>query len=92
MRSAALIKHSVNIAGRNTSITLEDEFWNGLREIADSRGETVSNLIASINAERKSTNLSSAVRLFVLSFYRDQHNGSKLVDLAHEEARPVALE
>ena len=91
MKSPALIKRSIAIAGRDTSITLEDEFWNGLREIANSRGETVSHLIASINAGRKSTNLSSAIRLFVLGFYRSHYNRSKLVDLAHEDVRPVAV-
>jgi predicted DNA-binding ribbon-helix-helix protein len=86
MKSAAVIKRSVNIAGHNTSISLEDEFWDGLQEIAESRGKPASHLIASINAERKSTNLSSAVRLFVLGFYRDQDRSRKLVDVALLEA------
>jgi predicted DNA-binding ribbon-helix-helix protein len=90
MKSAAVVKRSVNIAGHNTSITLEDEFWNGLQEIAESRDQPVSHLIACINAERKLTNLSSAIRLFVLGFYRAHYSSSKLVDLAVEDARPVA--
>jgi predicted DNA-binding ribbon-helix-helix protein len=47
-----------------------------LREIANARGETLSDLIASIDAERKFANLSSAVRLFVLGFYQDQFAAS----------------
>jgi predicted DNA-binding ribbon-helix-helix protein len=69
-----IIKRSILVAGRKTSVSLEDAFWSGLREIAEERGESLSNLVSSINAERKFSNLSSAIRLFVLGFYRDQFN------------------
>jgi predicted DNA-binding ribbon-helix-helix protein len=65
-------KRSVIIAGRKTSVSLEDAFWSCLREIAEERKETVSGLIATINADRQHGNLSSALRLFVLGFYRRQ--------------------
>jgi predicted DNA-binding ribbon-helix-helix protein len=69
-------KRSVVIAGRRksrkTSVGLEDDFWNGLREIADRRGDTLSELITAIDADRQHANLSSAIRLFVLRFYRDR--------------------
>jgi predicted DNA-binding ribbon-helix-helix protein len=67
-----IIKRSVAFAGRKTSVSLENDFWNGLREIAVGRGETVSELIAAIDADRQHANLSSAIRLFVFGFYRDQ--------------------
>jgi predicted DNA-binding ribbon-helix-helix protein len=63
-------KRSVIIAGRKTSVSLEDAFWSCLREIAEEREETVSGLIATINADRQHGNLSSALRPFVLGFYR----------------------
>jgi predicted DNA-binding ribbon-helix-helix protein len=69
-----VIKRSIMIAGRRTSVSLEDAFWRGLREIAAGRGETLSKLIGGINADRQFNNLSSAIRLFVLGFYRDQVN------------------
>ena len=87
---SANVKRSISIRGRKTGISLEDDFWNSLREIARSRDEPVSQLIARIDEERKFANLSSAIRLFVLGYYQDQYNSSKLVDLAHEDARPVA--
>ena len=68
-----VIKRSIVIAGRKTSVGLEDAFWNGLKEIAKWRDETLSNLISSINADRQHANLSSAIRLYVLDFYRDQY-------------------
>ena len=66
-------KHSIIIAGHKTNVSLEDEFWSGLREIADERNESASHLIAAINAKRRHGNLSSAIRLFVLGFYQ-KHN------------------
>lgn len=58
-------KRSVLIAGHPTSITLEPEFWEALKEIAGRRDQSVAALIAEIDQERTG-NLSSAVRVFVL--------------------------
>jgi predicted DNA-binding ribbon-helix-helix protein len=65
-------RRSIVIAGHSTSVSLEEAFWKGLREIASGRNMTTSELIAAINSERRHSNLSSAIRLFVLGFYRDQ--------------------
>ncbi len=65
-------KRAVTISGRKTSITIEDAFWNGLKEIAIQRHTTRSDLVAAINSERQHLNLSSATRVFVLDFYRGQ--------------------
>ena len=87
---STIIKRSILIHGHKTSISLEDDFWNSLKEIADRRGETLSNLIANIDAERKFANLSSVIRLFVLGYYQDQYNSGNLVDLAAGGTKPVA--
>ena len=65
-------KRSIIIAGQKTSVSLEDAFWNDLRWIAGGRDVTLSDLVTIIDADRQHSNLSSAIRLFVLSFYRDQ--------------------
>jgi len=67
-----VVKRSIVIGGHKTSVSLEDAFWHGLREIAGRRDETLSALVSSIDADRQHTNLSSAIRLFVLASYRDQ--------------------
>jgi predicted DNA-binding ribbon-helix-helix protein len=68
-----IVKRSIFIDGHRTSVSLEDEFWKGLKESAGARRITLSKLIASIDAERRrGSNLSSAIRLFVLDFYRQQ--------------------
>ena len=67
-----VVKRSVVVAGHKTSVTLEDAFWNGLKEIAGRRNITVSELVGAIDSERRHGNLSSAIRLFVLDFYRNK--------------------
>jgi len=67
---SCIAKHSIILAGHRTSITLEEAFWQGLKEIASSRQITVSDLINRVNVDRKHNNLSSALRLFVLSHYQ----------------------
>jgi predicted DNA-binding ribbon-helix-helix protein len=65
-------KRSIVVAGHKTSVSLEDQFWNSLKEIAGERGMTLTELIRAIDADRQHANLSSAIRLFVLGVYRDQ--------------------
>jgi predicted DNA-binding ribbon-helix-helix protein len=67
-----VVKRSLSVRGRKTSVSLEDPFWKALKEIASERHMTVSDLVAIIESERQGCNLSSAVRMFVLDFYRHQ--------------------
>jgi predicted DNA-binding ribbon-helix-helix protein len=69
---SSVIKRSIVVAGHKTSVSLEDAFWRGLKEIAGGRNVTLSDLVAAIDAARQHGNLSSAIRLFVLDFYRKQ--------------------
>jgi predicted DNA-binding ribbon-helix-helix protein len=65
-------KRSIVVAGHKTSVSLEDAFWKSLKEIAGRRDLTLSDLVAAIDSQRDHGNLSSAIRLFVLEFYRHQ--------------------
>ena len=65
-----VVKRSIVIAGHKTSVSLEDAFWRGLKDIAGGRDMTLSDLVAAIDSERRHGNLSSAIRLFVLDHYR----------------------
>jgi len=67
-----VMKRSIVIAGHKTSISLEHDFWTGLKEIARSRGVTLSEMAAFIDTDRQTGNLSSAVRLFVLDHFRSR--------------------
>ena len=70
--ATAIAKHSLTIAGHRTSISLEQAFWDALREIADARRLSLAALIGEIDASRGAANLSSAIRVFVLARARDQ--------------------
>jgi predicted DNA-binding ribbon-helix-helix protein len=67
-----VIKRSIVLHGRKSSITLEDAFWECLRKIADERKVTPSRLVSGIEAGRKTGNLSSVLRVFILEHYKDQ--------------------
>jgi predicted DNA-binding ribbon-helix-helix protein len=67
--TSAIVKRSIVLSGHKTSVSLEDAFWNGLKDIADARKVSVSSLVHEIDATRGENNLSSAVRQFVLGRY-----------------------
>ena len=71
MRSP-VVKRSIVVAGHKTSVSLEDAFWRGLKEIAMGRDLTLSEMVGAIDSGRAQGNLSSAIRLFVLDHYRAQ--------------------
>ncbi len=59
-------KRSVNILGHQTSVTLEEEFWTELKDIAAFKGKSINTLISEIDKTRGSANLSSTIRVFIL--------------------------
>jgi predicted DNA-binding ribbon-helix-helix protein len=71
MRSQ-IVKHSFVIAGQKKSISLEEAVWRSLKEIATNRDVTLLDLLTNIASTEDQRNLSSAIRLFVLNFYRKQ--------------------
>lgn len=71
MTPSPVVKRSIVIAGHKTSVSLEDAFWQGLKEIAAVQDMTLSEMVASIDGGRNGGNLSSAIRLFVLEYYRN---------------------
>ena len=67
-----VVKRTVRIAGHKTRVSIEHGFWKSLKEIAGERHMSLSDLIAAIENDRQHSNLSSAIRLFVLEFYRSR--------------------
>jgi predicted DNA-binding ribbon-helix-helix protein len=72
-----VLKRSLVIAGRKTSVSIEEEFWKSVKEIAAERNMTVTELVREIDANRQQANLSSAIRLFVIGVYRDRTDLAK---------------
>ena len=70
MTRSRIVKRSIVLNGHKTSVSLEDEFWSALKVIAGTRFINLSQLVTAIDGQREHDNLSSAIRLFVLDFYR----------------------
>jgi predicted DNA-binding ribbon-helix-helix protein len=69
---STVVKRSIVLAGHKTSVSLEDAFWESLKDIAKARRVTLSELVGGIDTNREHGNLSSAIRLFVLNHYQAQ--------------------
>ena len=69
---AAIIKRSVKVRGHKTSVSLEDEFWEALQEIAERERLPVWKIVQAIDLSRHNANLSSAIRVFVLKHFRGE--------------------
>ena len=67
---STVVKRSIVIAGHKTSVSLEDEFWSGLKVIAGERDMKLWELLNFIDSHRRCSNLSSEIRLFVLDHYQ----------------------
>jgi predicted DNA-binding ribbon-helix-helix protein len=67
-----VVKRSIIVKNRKTSVSVEDDFWKSLKVIAKSHQQNLSHLIHEIDQNRQFANLSSAIRLFVLEFYKGQ--------------------
>jgi predicted DNA-binding ribbon-helix-helix protein len=86
-----VVKRSIVVAGHKTSVSLEEAFWNGMKEISNERDLTLSELVGEIDGHRQQGNLSSAIRLFVLDYFRKRaaaptrlgDGGEAMRDLAH---------
>jgi predicted DNA-binding ribbon-helix-helix protein len=72
---SAIVKRSVVLNGHKTSVSLENEFWEGLRDIGEMKNARLSDLVRQIDQERTNGNLSSAIRVFVLNQFRAQRAG-----------------
>ncbi|HWK97132.1 MAG TPA: ribbon-helix-helix domain-containing protein [Pseudolabrys sp.] len=89
--NSPVVKRSIVIAGHKTSVSLEDAFWQGLKEIAVMRQMTLSDLVASIDTGRRHGNLSSAIRLFVLDYYRAQGTDPGKLSEPAQEGMPQGV-
>jgi predicted DNA-binding ribbon-helix-helix protein len=93
-----VFKRSIVIDGRKTSVSLENEFWDGLREIANREKTNLAKLVGRIDHERMNINLSSTIRVFVLNYFQSRDtspvitslNGSKRSARAYE-TNPILI-
>jgi predicted DNA-binding ribbon-helix-helix protein len=84
---SSVVMRPVRIAGHKTSVSLEDAFWTALKAIAAAGNTTVSDLVGAIDVGRQHANLSSAIRLFILDFYK-----AGLAARLAVESKPLGIE
>jgi predicted DNA-binding ribbon-helix-helix protein len=70
-----VMRRSILLGGRKTSVSLEWAFWSGMKEISEERGKALYELIGEIDRKRQNSNLSSAIRVFVLDHFRTASKG-----------------
>ena len=67
-----VVKRSIVVGRHKTSISIEDAFWSSMKDIAGERRNTLSELVTEIDGNRQQGNLSSAIRLFVLDYFKSR--------------------
>ena len=94
VREFAVVKRSVIVSGQKTSVSLEDAFWISLKDIATKQGMSLSRQLAIIDAQRHTCNLSSAIRLYVLDYFRTRATYSAMIGerrfVATQDIAPVS--
>jgi predicted DNA-binding ribbon-helix-helix protein len=83
-----VVKRSIVVAGHKTSVSLEEAFWNGMKEISGLRNLTLSELVGEIDGNRQQGNLSSAIRLFVLDYFKSRAVGIPADGKSPAEPKP----
>ena len=67
IKKSAITKRSIFINGHKTSVSLEDDFWSGLHDVARSKNAPIAKVVEQIDRDRDHVNLSSAIRVFVFN-------------------------
>ena len=81
MMPSLVVKRSVRFNGHNTSISVEEPFWSHLKAIATYQDKSISELVSDIDRQRDHSNLSSAARLYVLNFVKQEIEHGKVLSL-----------
>lgn len=64
-----IIQRSIAVAGRKTSVSMEQPFWDALKEIAQTHNQSLARIVTRIKEDREDSNLSSEIRLFVFDYF-----------------------
>ncbi len=86
-----LICRNVKVDGRRTSLRMEPELWDAAFDIAQRRALSVNDLLTEIDQTRGEANLTGALRVYIIGYYRRLVRGLDCYGLtrAVEHAMPV---
>jgi predicted DNA-binding ribbon-helix-helix protein len=88
---SSVVKRSIVIDGKKTSICLEEPFWSGFKEIARGGGLTLSELVSRIKSQQAECgNFSSAIRVYILSHFRHRPTTLAAESARRQPDRPAA--
>jgi predicted DNA-binding ribbon-helix-helix protein len=86
-----VVKRSIVLGGHKTSVSLEDAFWTELKEIAHFQRMTLSKLVAGIDGTRNQSNLSSALRVFVLEHVQNEARRILIAPVSSDESQSTPV-
>src|SRR3954452_13944230 len=89
--NTALICRNVTVSGRRTSIRMEQVMWTSLTDICRREELTINEIISLIDEKRAETNLTAAIRVFFICYYRDASLNNVAKSGFAEESRLVWL-
>jgi predicted DNA-binding ribbon-helix-helix protein len=84
LNTSSVKKRSVAVGNRKTSISLENEFWEAINHIAQLRRVSLGNIVGLIENGHREAKLSSAIRVFVLEYYRSQSDAERVGSQSQE--------
>ncbi|QOZ72135.1 ribbon-helix-helix domain-containing protein [Bradyrhizobium arachidis] len=87
---SSVVKRSIMVGDHKTSVSLEEAFWTATKEISGQRNMSLSDLVSEIDHNRQHANLSSAIRLYVLAFFKNYAAGVITKDHGISVARKVS--
>jgi predicted DNA-binding ribbon-helix-helix protein len=69
-KKSILESRNVTVGNKRTSMRLEPQMWESLEKIARTEGVTINSLCTQIDLRRGGVGLTSATRVFIISYYR----------------------
>ena len=72
--SSEFLRKNITIKGHRTSISLERSIWSGLEELCDRESINFNQLFTLIESLRNGASRTSAVRTFIVNYYRSIAN------------------
>ncbi len=65
-------KYSLTLAGHRTSVSMEEPFWEALKDISKHKNQSITAIVSLIDRNREDLPLSSAIRIYVLEYFKEK--------------------
>lgn len=82
---STLVSRNIVVEGRRTSVRLEQEMWDAIREIAVREGVSIHDICTMVDAERRESSLTAGLRVFIMSYFRTAATETGHIRAGHGE-------